>query len=106
MNFEQMKENLNESWNKSLITIGVSLVAVVFLLEMLVFGISYGGERIDISVSEYLIKKVFVPSGMNCIQLLFMFGFYKCETVDWICRHKATCYSCIATVIINFIFLT
>lgn len=95
MNLEQMKENLNESWNKSLITIGVSLVAVVFLLEMLVFGISYGGERIDISVSEYLIKKVFVPSGMNCIQLLFMFWFYKCETVDWICRHKAglLCYS-------------
>ena len=95
MNLEQMKENLNESWNKSLMQIGASLVAVIFLLEMLVFGISYGGGRIEIPVGEYLAKAILLPSGMHVLIALFMFWVYKCESVKWIGKYKGTilCYS-------------
>ena len=39
MNLEQMEEKLNESWNKSLMQIGVALLGAIFLLEILIMGI-------------------------------------------------------------------
>ena len=103
MNLEQMKDNLNESWNKSLMQIGVSLVAIIFLLEMLVFGISYGGDQIDVMVTVYLVKMVVVPTVIDAILAFLMLLVYKCVSVGIIYRHKETilCYILFVMFAIN-----
>ncbi|MBQ7067312.1 MAG: GGDEF domain-containing protein [Lachnospiraceae bacterium] len=95
MNMEQIKENLNESWNKSLMKIGFVLFGVSFGLEILVFVISYRSGIIESSVDKYFIKKILIPTGIIFFYMLIMFSIFKSKSSYLTNRRKEVflCYS-------------
>ena len=95
MNLEQMEEKLNESWNKSLMQIGVALLGAIFLLEILIMGIFYGGNLIEESLLTFIIRKIVLPLFVQIIIVYFMNKIYRCKSVAWIVKYKESilCYS-------------
>lgn len=80
MNMEQIKKKLNKSWNKSLMKIGFLVIAVIFLLEMFVFAISYLTGITDIQVMEYFLKKIVIPTGIQLFLIGVMYFVYKSKS--------------------------
>ena len=95
MNLEQMEENMNESWNKSLMQIGVALLGAIFLIEILIMGIFYGGNLIEESLLTFIIRKIVLPFIVQSVIVYFMSRVYKCKSILWIVKHKEVilCYS-------------
>ena len=109
MNLEQMKDNLNKSWNKSLLQIGISLVAIIFVLEILILGIYYSGNLLDGFLVKYIIRMVCLPTIIHVLIAYFMYRIYRCESVAWITKGKETilCYSLFVMLAISaYIFRT
>lgn len=103
MNLEQMKEHLNESWNKSLMQMGGALLVVCFILSMLVFGIFYGGDLIEGSIFQFLIKMIIFPLVIQVLIVRFMNNIYQCKSIGWICKYKVRilCYSLFIMIAIS-----
>ena len=103
MNLEQMKEHLNESWNKSLMQMGGALLVVCFILPMLVFGIFYGGDLIEGSIFQFLIKMIIFPLVIQVLIVRFMNNIYQCKSIGWICKYKMRilCYSLFIMIAIS-----
>ncbi|MBQ3584410.1 MAG: GGDEF domain-containing protein [Lachnospiraceae bacterium] len=95
MNVEQIKENLNKSWQKSMLEISIIGFFLMLFSELFTFIMYTHYGFIKIEVSKYILLRMVTPCLLNFIDVLFMVYVYKNTSNKWIQKHKddLMCYA-------------